>query len=443
MSPEILTGEVPAMPKRNSKHMSDPGIGKLPKAPKGKRTERFDSGADGLCLRITDRGSKTWCISYHFPDENGETKHYRLTIGSWPAIGVAEARDQARLVKSQARSGIDPRKARAVAVVAAKGDADRYTQRTFEVVAERYIKDKCPQLKRSNEIESVIRRLLLPRWKNRQVGDIKKRDARDLTDKLIAQGKPAAAHKLHETTVRLFNWMLEEYDTELLGFEISPLANLKPPATKKERQRKLEQDEWEQLWQAWTEQSYPFGTIQKFLLLTGTRRSEVGGAVWPEFGLEKRQWLIPAARTKNNIPHLVPLSDMAMNIIESLPRFSEGPFLFSTTGGKRPVSGFSRAKTKTDEILRRLAKENEVEPVADWRVHDLRRVVRSGLSRLRVDSEIAERILNHVPEKLRRTYDLYEYEDEKTEALARWAQEVRNVIEPPAADNVVQLEEHG
>ena len=69
------------MPRRNSKVMTEPGIAKMAKAPKGKRIERFDSGADGLCLRITDRGSKTWCISYHLLDEGGELKHHRFTIG--------------------------------------------------------------------------------------------------------------------------------------------------------------------------------------------------------------------------------------------------------------------------------------------------------------------------------------------------------------------------
>ena len=117
MSPKFLTGEVPAMPKRNSKHMSDLGIGKLPIAPKGKRVERFDSGADRPVLRITDRGSKTWCISYHLPDEDGRLKHHRLTIGPWPAIGVSEARDQARLFNSQTRARIDPKAIREAARV--------------------------------------------------------------------------------------------------------------------------------------------------------------------------------------------------------------------------------------------------------------------------------------------------------------------------------------
>ena len=56
------------MPRRNSKFMTEPGVAKMTRAPKGKRIERFDSGADGLSLRITDRGTKTWCICYHFAE---------------------------------------------------------------------------------------------------------------------------------------------------------------------------------------------------------------------------------------------------------------------------------------------------------------------------------------------------------------------------------------
>ena len=81
------------MPKKNSKHLTDPGIAKMTKAPKGKRLERFDAGAPGLALRITDKGAKSWSAYYRFQD-----RHQRLTVGRWPEVGVAAARDQARAV---------------------------------------------------------------------------------------------------------------------------------------------------------------------------------------------------------------------------------------------------------------------------------------------------------------------------------------------------------
>ncbi len=85
------------MPRRNSKFLTEPGIAKMAKAPKGKRIERFDSGADGLALRITDHGTKTWNICYHFPNAQGELRHHRITLGQWPAVGLAQAREEARI----------------------------------------------------------------------------------------------------------------------------------------------------------------------------------------------------------------------------------------------------------------------------------------------------------------------------------------------------------
>ena len=148
------------MPRRNSRHLTDPGIEKMAKAPKGKRVERFDLGADGLALRITDRGKKTWCISYHFPDDSGRLKHHRYTIGPWPTIGVAQAREEARKVKERVKAGIDPKAARAAAQeaarVAAEEEAETISRGTFAAIAEKYITIECPKLRRGQESVSII-----------------------------------------------------------------------------------------------------------------------------------------------------------------------------------------------------------------------------------------------------------------------------------------------
>ena len=115
------------MPKKNSKHLTDPGIAKISKAKKGARVERFDSGVPGLCLRVTDRGVKTWAVYYKFPGINrkGEPAllNQRLTIGQWPGVCVAEARTEARVVKDQAKAGVNPKEAREAANTAAGDEA--------------------------------------------------------------------------------------------------------------------------------------------------------------------------------------------------------------------------------------------------------------------------------------------------------------------------------
>ncbi|MCH8999094.1 MAG: DUF4102 domain-containing protein, partial [Proteobacteria bacterium] len=160
------------MPKKNSKHLTDPGIGKISKAKKGKRVERFDAGVPGLCLRVTDKGVKTWAVYYKFPGINrkGEPAllNQRLTIGQWPGIGVAKARVEARVVKDRAKSGVNPKEAREADNTAAGDEAAD----TFGAVAEEYIRIEClerklkngkvlpPALKNGRVVESIIRREL-------------------------------------------------------------------------------------------------------------------------------------------------------------------------------------------------------------------------------------------------------------------------------------------
>ena len=424
------------MPRRNSKHLTDPGIKKIGKAPKGKRIERFDAGIDGLCLRITDKGTKTWCFYYHFPTETGEMKHHRLTLGLWPTMGVAAARKEAQNRKDQAKAGINPKATRKAERAAATTEAMAAARNTFGAVAERYIARECPGLSRGADVESVIRRGLLPPWTDSKMTDLRRSDLTELTDMLVDAGKPMAAHKLHETAKRVFNWALERGD-----IEASPFAAMKAPVKKKSRQRKLGDQEIGVLWPVWETMGFPFGDLQKVLLLTGQRRNEVACMKRREIDPDKKNWVIPGDRSKNELDHLVPLSNQAFALIMSLPNFKEGDYVFSTTGGERPISGFSKAKMRTGRLVREALSTTEGPDDFDrWTLHDLRRTCRTGLSGLKpaIPLEVKEAVLNHAKEGLVRTYDLYDFTDEKRDALQRWADRVRDIVAPPP-DNVISL----
>ena len=130
------------MPKRNSKYLTDPTIGKIRKPSKGKRKEVFDSDAPGLALRITDKGTRSWSVYFRLADASGEQKNQRMTLGRYPSIGIAEARRQAREIRDQAAAGIDPRKARAEAQAKAQTTAGRLL---FHNVAVRRRKRRRPR----------------------------------------------------------------------------------------------------------------------------------------------------------------------------------------------------------------------------------------------------------------------------------------------------------
>ena len=217
-----------------------------------------------------------------------------------------------------------------------------------------------------------------------------------------------------------------------------------PPVSKVMRDRVLKAEEIESIWNAWDAMDYPFGALGKMLLVTAQRLNEVAQIQRPEIDRVKALWTIPSSRTKSGREAGVPLSSLALEILDSLPEFTEGGFVFTTTSGRRPVSGFSKMKARTDRLVLDAAREaaedpESIEPLPPWRFHDLRRTARTGLAKLGVPQIVAEKVLNHAERNvLVRTYDRHEYADEKRDALERWAASLRAIIEPPP-DNVVAL----
>jgi integrase len=187
--------------------------------------------------------------------------------------------------------------------------------------------------------------------------------------------------------------------------------------------------------------------------LTALRLNEAVDGAWPEFTMRERIWVIPAERMKGKDSgkkqaraHAVPLTSDIIEILESLPRFNGGKYLFSTTNGRSSTWIGTKIKQRLNRrmllTLRALAKRRGEDP-ADVSLphfvnHDIRRTVRSHLSRLKVTEEAREAVLAHARPGIKGTYDLYDYLDEKREALEFWAARLREIVEP-MPDNVVRL----
>jgi integrase len=175
------------------------------------------------------------------------------------------------------------------------------------------------------------------------------------------------------------------------------------------RERSLSDDEIAKVWLAVPENDY--GNIVRLLMLTGCRREEIGSLRWSEINLAARTITIAKERTKNGMEHVVPLPDAALSILQGIMRRGERDFVFGIVrdGG---FSGWSKSKIALDKAV--ALKE-------EWRLHDLRRTVRTGLGKLGVQPHVAEAVLSHLPPKLIRTYDRNTYGAEKKAALDLWA----------------------
>jgi integrase len=212
---------------------------------------------------------------------------------------------------------------------------------------------------------------------------------------------------------------------QVYGFTVSPIAHLRPAAivgAKASGSRILSDQELASLWRTSGDLGYPWGSVYRILILTGLRLNEVADARWAEFDLSAKLWMIPAARMKGKNhkarPHAVPLTESVLDILHSLPRFTGGDHLFSTTFGEKPVWIGSKIKARVDALM------GDPPP---WTNHDIRRTVRSGLSRLKISEEAREAVLAHVRPGVKGVYDRYEYLDEKREALTLWSERVLRI----------------
>jgi integrase len=242
---------------------------------------------------------------------------------------------------------------------------------------------------------------------------------------------------------RFFNWCLDQHT---FGLDRSPCDRLKPnsiigPVPK--RNRRLNDAELFAFWRATGRMQYPLGPVYRMLLLTGLRLNEAAQLSWPE--LNGDIIIVPPERMKAKdgkaVEHLVPLSSAAREIVASLPRVKNGPYLFSLSGGKRPLTMNGPIKADLDRrmlrtlkaLARRRGEDHAGVTLPPWVNHDLRRTVRSGLSALRVPHNVAEAVLAHRQGGVVGTYDVHEYQDEKAEALEAWARRLASIVNPEPA----------
>jgi integrase len=237
------------------------------------------------------------------------------------------------------------------------------------------------------------------------------------TQELVkAHGKTSAA-RARDNLSALYSWAMKE------GLcEANPvIATNDPTAGIQPRDRVLGDSEIRAIWRAC--QDDDFGRIVKLLLLTGCRREEIGALKWDELNSNHDVMTIAGSRTKNHRTLELTLPAVAVEILQSAPRRTDRDYVFGTRGGAFSAWSYSTVKLNARII------EAECRPLAPWRLHDLRRTMRTGLGRVGVQPHIAELAINHVKGGVEGIYDRHKYQPEIKAALALWAEHVLATVE--------------
>ena len=372
-------------------------------------------------------------------------KGFASTLSDCAAISLEAARVKARMWLELIKKGVDPQ----IQEERERQAELRQQGTTFASVAEDFIREKLPGERKGREVERDIRRELIPAWGRRPIADIAPLDVRYVIKAVKERGAPYQAHNLLVTARRMFSWAIDQH---VYGLEASPCDRLKPKAIigkKISRSRILDDEELCAFWRAMRRLGYPYGPLYQLLLLSGQRKSEVAEARWSEFDMQRKLWTIAGERMKGEgegAPHTVPLTADMIVILEALPRFKHGDHLFSTTFGRKPINGFSKAKDRIDARMqltwRALGRVNDKDrrntSIPGWVNHDIRRTVRTHLSALPVQDVVRELIIAHARPGLHKVYDRYAYLDEKRQCLELWSARLRTIVEPPPP-NVVPL----
>ncbi len=401
------------------------------KPPEKGQVDHFDAALPGFALRVSAKGAKSYVLFYRPKIGPDAGKLRRLTMGTAAEWSLADARDEAREWKRRIEKGEDPKDVMARQHTEALDRAEN----TFGKITSDFIRKHAKRNNKSwAQAERIFELHVLPEWRHRPIDGITRRDVIELLDEIVESGRPVLANRVLAHVRKLFNWCLERG-----VLDTTPVAQVKAPGGKElPRDRELSDHEIKALWPAFDTAGYPFGPMMKLLLVTGQRRGEVATMRWPDLDVEEKVWNLPREATKSARAHSVPLSPLALEIIEGLPRFS-GPHVFSTKGGERPVSGYSRAKQRVEKAVNETRKADGLDPLPDWRLHDLRRSAASGMARLGIPSDHLGRVLNHVPQGVTaRVYDKHVYLPEKRRALEAWASYLESLFRP-ADSKVVRL----
>lgn len=361
--------------------------------PTDKRREVADDLCPGLYLVIQPSGKKSWAFRYRH-----QGRPRKWTLGNLEALPPAKARDMARKAKEVVRAGRDPAAHQDEAALTLRGAFDLYAQRRLS------------QLKTGRELRRQLERDVMPELGDKPLNDLERRDVHELVHAIAARA-PVSANRVLAATQSLLNWSM---DAGLI--KANPAARMKKPAKERPRKRALDDDEIMQVWPALELVGWPYGQILRLIMLTAQRPGEVARMRWADLDLDAATWHQHADATKTEEAILVPLSSMAMDIIRPLPRLP-GQFVFPGRGGDKPASNIDRGRDRAQKIA----------GIAHWTPHDLRRTAATQLGKLGATDELVDRILNHALPRVRGTYNVHGYLNEKREALELLSEHVKRV----------------
>jgi integrase len=334
---------------------------------------------------------------------------------------LAAAREQCRRAIQEAQLGRNP-----AATVGPRRDVSNIGD-----LCELFIARELPKLAESTQKEWA--RLIKVEIKP-ALGGVDPRDVRGCraavreTGEEIAERAPYTSNRVYEVVRRIISWAVEQ---DLI--DPSPVfMGLPKPAQEKVRDRVLTPEEIRSVFGALYREPPITSIFWKLAFYTGQRRGEVLGARWDAFDLEEGLWRF---RTKGDKPHVLPLSTQATGILK------EAYLLSSHTPFVCPGPSRAAAMWNPQKAAGRVRERSRVQ----FRIHDIRRTVATGLAELGVEEGIISRVLNHSISAgggariTAQVYNQYAYLPPMRGALQAWGDRLDDIVRAEIKDRLISM----
>jgi integrase len=387
----------------------------------------FDDELPGFGVRIRAGGKRVWVCQYR---TSGRQR--RESLGDVRRVDLKTARKAAQKRFAEVLLGGDPQ--------AAKEEARERATRRIGPLVERFL----VQQKTSRRANTYVanQRYLSNYWRplhSTAVDSVTRRIVAARLSEILTEHGVTAAARARGSLSGFFAWLIQEGLAEQ-----NPVIGTANPAEQlTARDRVLTDDELRVIWRACpcdeNGVNLDFGNIIKLLMLTGARRDEIGGLRRSEVDLESGILEILGTRTKNHHSLRLPLTTAGISILKSVQQREGRDLLFG--GGPKAFSAWSYCKL----MLGARAAAAEGRPLAEWRIHDIRRTVATGMAELGIAPHIVETILNHRSGHRAGVGGVYNralYEVEVKRALALWTDHLLSIVEG-AEQKVVAIRVRG
>ncbi len=365
----------------------------------------YDETLPGFGLRLNRGGRATWFVQYRIG-----TKQRRVSLGTRATVSADEARKLAKAALGDVAKGSDPQEKRHTAKAQAAV--------TFGSVVPRYL--AYAQSRQRPRHHSHTKRYLERYWTpldKMGINSIKRADVSAQITKIAEVHGDHTANRARSALSSFFTWGMGDGVAES-----NPVTGTHKAIEEKARDRVLTDVEVAAAWQL--SGTRDFGSIVRLLILTGQRREEVGSIGWSEIDRANALWTLPASRSKNGKPHVVPLAPAALAILDAIPQRVGRDLIFGSAAGG--FKGYGANKLTLDKAMAASLKAN-----LPWRIHDLRRTAATGMGDLGVQPHVVEAVLNHASGSkagVAGTYNRSLYAAEKRAALDLWAEHVMSLV---------------